>query len=139
MMKHLKVLPLLLGLFFAFNMDVVNAQAAASATREDVKKERDEFMKTHQYDASIESWVLKPGFEPPAGMKGRAEIKAERDEFIKTHKYDAAAETWVPLKAAKGTMTREQVRAESAAFTRTHKWDDASSTWVETKTVSKKK
>lgn len=146
-MKRLQVLPLLLGLFFAFTAGVVNAQTvggdvAAPLTREQTKKERDDFFKTHQYDAATENWVLRPGFEPPTGTKSRAEVKAELDEFFKTHKYDAANETWIPVTGAPrdlSKLTRAQVRAETAQFYRTHVWDDVSGSWVERKASSTKK
>jgi hypothetical protein len=140
-MKRLQVIPLLLGLFFAFTAGVVNAQTvggdvAAPLTREQVKKERDDFFKTHKYDAATENWVLRPGFEPPSGTKSRDEVKAELDEFLKTHKYDQPTETWVPVKGTPrdvSKMTRAQVRAETKQFYRTHDWDEVSSTWVEKK------
>lgn len=144
-MKRLQVLPLLFGMFFGLTAGVANAQSAgdkagAPLTRAQVKMERDEFMKSHQYDPAAENWVLKPGFEAPAGMKSREQVKAERDEFIKTHKYDPAAETWVPLKGApKSTMSREQVRNEARQFVRTHSWDPVTDTWVEKKAAAKKK
>lgn len=137
-MKRLQVLPLLIGLFFAFGAGVGNAQsvgdkADASLTREAVKMERDEFYKTHQYDPKTDNWVLKPGYEPPAGKKSRAEVKAERDEFYKTHKYDPKTDIWVTLTTPRDTskLTREQVRAETAHFYRTHSYDPVNDTWVE--------
>ena len=145
-MKHLKFsLPLLLSLCVGFTTNMANAQsvgdnAASSLTREQVKKDRGEFLRTHHYDTVSENWVLKPDFEPPTSMKTRAEVRAERAEFIKTHKYDTVSDTWVPLKGEpKSELTREQVRAETAQFIRTHEWDEEAGGWVEKKVVSKKK
>lgn len=61
-------------------------QAAATATpapltRAQVKMERADFIKSHKWDADNETWVLKPEYEPPGQMKGRAEVRKERDEF----------------------------------------------------------
>jgi hypothetical protein len=142
-MKSLKIPLLVLALVFGFTADMAGAQsssdkAGSSMTREQVKKERDEFIKTHRYDPISENWVLKEGVESPAGMKTRAQVKAERDEFIKTHKYDEVADAWVSLKGApKGTLTREQVRAETAQFVRTHTYDPVNETWVEKKAAKK--
>jgi len=145
-MKRWQVLPLLFGLFFAFTGGVVNAQttgdsASAAPSREQVKKERDDFFKSHRYDAASENWVLKPGFEPPTGPMSRAEVKAERDAFFKTHQYDAVSETWVPVKGEPrdlSKLTRAQVRTETMQFYRTHEWDDVTSTWVAKKPRSTK-
>lgn len=138
-------LPLLLSLCVGFTTDMAYAQsagdkAAAPMTREQVKRDRDEFVKTHRYDTVSENWVLKPEFEPPTSMKTRAEVKAERAEFMKTHRYDPVDEIWLSLKGEpKSNLSREQVRAETAQFVRTHEWDDDAGTWVEKKVVSKKK
>lgn len=142
-MKSFKIPLLLLGLVFGFTADMVNAQGAgdkagSSLTREQVKMERSEFIKTHRYDPASENWVMKEGFESPAGMKTRAQVRAERDEFIRMHKYDPATEVWMPLKGEpKSTQTRAQVRAETAQFMRTHMWDGGSEMWVEKKAAKK--
>lgn len=145
-MKRLQVLPLLLGLLFASTAGVVNAQSAgaqaeASPTRAQVKMERDEFIKTHQWDAAAENWILKSGVEPPVGVKSRAEIRAERDEILRNNRWDAATDSWVPLKEQPrdmGKMTREQLRVETAHFVRTHDWDGATQAWVEKARAKKK-
>lgn len=145
-MKRLQALPLLMGLLFASTAGMVNAQttgdkAGASTTREQVKMERDEFIKTHHYDEVTSNWVLNSGSEPPAGMKSRAEIKAERDEFLRNNKYDTRLDVWVPLKAQPrdlSTMSREEVSKETRHFVRTHHWDDISGTWVENPAKVKK-
>lgn len=143
-MKRLQVLPLfLLCLFLTSTPDMVNAQGAgdqASVTRDQVKRERAEFFRTHEYDAVQENWVLKAGVEPPAGIKTRAQVKAEREEFLKTHRYDGTDNTWVSLKGEpKSALSREQVRAEAAQFARTHTWDPTTESWVEKKALRAKK
>ncbi len=137
-MKRLQVLPLLLGLMFASTAGVVNAQSAgaqaeASPTRAQVKMERDEFLKTHQWDAGTENWVLRSGVEPPVGMKSKAEIKAERDEFLSKHRFDMAGDRWVPMETARDLTKRSrvQVREETRQFVRTHDWDGGKQGWVE--------
>ena len=144
-MKRLQALPLVLGLLLVSTAGVVNAQsggtAAAPVTRAQVKMERDEFMKSHRWDAVAENWVIKPEFEAPAGMKGRTEVKAERDEFLRNNRWDELAGTWVPLKGKPrdlSTMSREQVRSETKQFVRTHRWDELGQGWVE-QAPSKKK
>ncbi|MGA8783933.1 MAG: hypothetical protein WB542_01290 [Polaromonas sp.] len=139
-MKRLQILPLVLGLFFTFSGGMANAQTAgatagaAPMTREQVKMERDEFLRTHRWDAATDNWVMKPGIEAPAGMKSRAEVKAERDEFMRNHRWDQASDNWVPMDKTPrdlSKLSREQVRSETAQFVRTHQWDDAKSAWVE--------
>jgi hypothetical protein len=143
---RLKLVPLALGMLLASSVNLSNAQsapdaAAAPLTRAQVKMERDEFLKSHTYDSATETWVVKKGYEAPAGMKTRAEIKAERDEFLRNNRYDSGTETWIPLKAQPrdmGTMTRAQVREETRQFIRTHTWDDVKGAWVD-RMLSKKK
>jgi hypothetical protein len=82
-MKRGQVLTVLFSLLFAVAGGAVNAQTAgdnvaAPLSRAQVKKERDDFYKSHQYDAATENWVLRPGFEPPTRAMSRDEVKAER-------------------------------------------------------------
>lgn len=136
-----RVLPLAFGLLFAVTAGTASAQTAADApgaapaTRDQVKKERDEFLRTHSYDERNDEWVLKPGVkvEPPAGVKTRAEIKAERDAFLRNNRWDTASADWVPLKNGPrelSTLTRQQERAETLQFVRTHHWDSENDMWV---------
>ena len=143
-MKRMQIASLVLGLLLGATGGVVNAQsvgaqAEASNTREQVKMDRDEFLKTHRWEG--DNWVLKPGFEAPAGMKSRAEMKAERNEFLRNNRWEQATSSWVPLNAQPrdiSTLTRAQMRAETAEFQRTYKWDEVTQTWVQ-KSPSKKK
>ncbi|MDO8252429.1 MAG: DUF4148 domain-containing protein, partial [Rhodoferax sp.] len=132
-MKRLHIYPLLFSLLFGSTATLVSAQtdtpAATPLTREQVKRERDEFVRTHRYDLTSDNWVLKESMEPPTGMKTRAEVKAERDEFLRTHRYDQTSDAWVTSETPRNmsTMTRAQVRDETRQFLRTHQWDDNSS------------
>jgi hypothetical protein len=136
LMKLLK-LPLLLAIAVGLGGAAVQAQTmtdkqAAPMTRQQIKMERDEFLKLHRYDAANEEWILRPNIDPPAGMKTRAQVRAERDEFLKAHKFDSATESWLPLKGEpKSTLTRAEVRAETAQFMKTHEWDELNERWVE--------
>ena len=144
-LKRLLALPLLLGIALATS-PLVNAQTAAATpqaplSREQVKMERDEFLKTHRYDVETDNWVLKPGFEAPAGVKNREQVKAERDEFLRNNRYDNESHTWVPRKPSAGvasTLTRAQVREETRQFMRTHQWDSFNQAWQEVKPATKK-
>jgi hypothetical protein len=144
--KRLQALPLLLGLLFTSSATLVSAQGADEkpsmpVTREQVKMERDEFLKTHRWDYSTDNWVLKAGVEAPAGMKSRAEIKAERDEFLRMNRYDIGSDSWVPKSETSkntSTLTRAQVKEETRQFLRTHRWDPVSDSWVEQDSRKKK-
>ncbi len=132
-----RVAPLLLGLALVAPCELVHAQgsgdAAAAQTRDQVKRDRDEFIKTHRWDAVTDGWVLKSGAEAPTGMKTRAQIRAERDEFLRNNRYDAGTDTWVPKKGEARTPSgkgREQVRQETRQFLRTHEWDAVTEAWV---------
>ena len=111
-------------------------------SRDQVKMERNEFLKTHRFDTATENWVLKSGVEPPAGIKSRSEIKALRDEFLSNNRFDTATETWAPIKGETSkvsTKSRREVREETLNFVRTHHWDDVTETWTENPPRGKKK
>jgi hypothetical protein len=114
--------------------------APAAMTRAQVKMERDEFIKTHRWDAGNETWVLKQGIEPPGSMKGRAEVRQERDEFLKNNRWDASANSWIPLVKPReiSQLSRDQVRKETQQFLRTHEWDTAAEAWILKRTSTKK-
>lgn len=143
-MKNLLIYPLLSGLLLISPATLVYAQtdtqAAMPMTREQVKRERDEFIRTHRYDTATENWVFKEGMEPPKSMKPRAEVKAERDEFLRKHHFDQARDIWVPNEKPRdmSTLTREQVREETAQFIRTHNWDPVKESWVAKPEMKKK-
>jgi hypothetical protein len=110
----------------------VDAPAPQAKTREQVKLERDEFLRSHEWDADNDAWVLKPEFEAPEGVKSREEVKRERDRFMSTHRWDPDQDEWVSLGGESRDLdrrTREEVRAETRAFLRTHEWDADRSVW----------
>lgn len=109
-----------------------SASTTSGLTRAQVKMERDEFIKSHRWDETSETWVLKQGFEPPAPMKGRAEVLKERDEFLKSNRFDATTGSWIPLAQPRviSQLSREQVRKETREFVRTHEWDEAAEAWI---------
>jgi hypothetical protein len=112
-------------------------------TRQQVKMERDDFLRTHRFDGLTETWVLKRGVEPPAGVKSRADMKAERDKFLSNNRWDDVKGAWVPIKGQPprnvSTMSRDQVRSETRQFLRTHEWDEISESWIDKPTTTKKK
>lgn len=144
----LQAASLVVGLFFAFTGGVVQAQgasapaAAAPLTREQVKMNRDEFIRAHRWDTTSDNWVLKPDMEAPSGMKTRAEVRAARDEFLRNHRWNPVTSQWNPLTRAPrdmGKMTRAQVRNETRQFLQTHEWDNVTEAWVETTPKKTKK
>jgi hypothetical protein len=141
-MKYLTKKTFWIGLSFAALGSVANAQsapsdlivAAAPATRAEVKMETAEFLKSHRWDPAVDNWVLKDGFDAPAGVRPRTEVRAERDAFLKANRWDSAKEAWVPVKSERGeppTRTRAQVAAETQQFLKTHEWDETKGAWSE--------
>jgi hypothetical protein len=136
MMKIIQI-SLLVFLYFGMSAGMSYARAAGETaaqalSSEQLKKEREAFIKIHQYDPVSENWILKEEVEPPANMKTRAQVRAEREEFVKLNKYDTVNDSWVLLKGEpKPTMTRAQVRAETRQFLRDYTWDDMSGSWLE--------
>jgi hypothetical protein len=137
-MKRFKLVPMVIAVALGATSALVSAQTAAtadatSAPRARIKMERDEFLKTHRWDAGLGEWMLKPGFDAPVGVKSRTEVIAERDAFLKSNRWNADNETWIPVQGAArnlSTMSREDVRKETQAFVRTHHWDELADKWV---------
>jgi hypothetical protein len=131
-----QLLSVVIALSLGATSALVSAQTttdAASPTRARVKMDRDDFLKSHRWDAGMGDWVLKPGFEAPVGVKSRAEVHAERDQFLKVNRWNADNETWISVKGAErnlSTMSHDDVRKETQAFVRTHQWDELADKWV---------
>ena len=107
--------------------------AAAAPTREAVKMETADFLRTHRWDDDMSVWVLKSGVDAPTGVKPRAEVKAERDSFLRANRWSNETSTWVPVKGGSrdlGTMSRAQVAAETRQFLATHTFDEEKGAYV---------
>lgn len=112
------------------------AEAAITTTRDQVKSERDEFLRTHRWDEHSATWVPKSGAKPPQALKSRDEVKAERDAFLSRHRWDNHSASWQPIGGAPremSTLTREQRRADTERFMTTHQWNEQTQSWVEKK------
>lgn len=115
--------------------------AETPKTRAQVRIERNEFMRTHTWDASVDNWVLKHEFEAPEGHMTRAEVIAERNRFLKTHRWDSADEKWIPLRTQPrelSALSRDEVRRETLEFVRTHEWDNVDGVWREKPNLRKR-
>ncbi|HET9646111.1 MAG TPA: hypothetical protein VFP68_22780 [Burkholderiaceae bacterium] len=144
-MKQPRYPRIVFGIMLAFAAIGASAQGDAnkseSPTRAQVKMERDEFLKTHQWDEDSENWVLKKGMEPPAGVKPRSEVKAEREKFLSSNRWDEPSSAWVPVQGTPrnlSTMSKQEVKAETRQFLRTHEWDEQKGQWVERRPLRKK-
>lgn len=146
MMSRLQPIPLFVCLLFTSSVGVVSAQSTdgqptTSLTRERVKFETSEYLRTHQFDEIANTWVLKPGFEPPVGVKSRDEVRDEREQFLRNNRYDDATSSWVSLKGEPrnlSKLSRERVRFETSEFLRSYRWDEVNNGWVK-KIASKNK
>jgi hypothetical protein len=105
----------------------------SATTRAQVKIEREEFIKSHRWDPVIDDWALKPGYEPPVGVKDRAQVREERNEFLKNNRWDPVTDDWVPLSKPRviTRLSRDQVKRETREFLRTHEWDVANEVWMD--------
>lgn len=136
-MKYLHKKTFWIGLSIAALGSLAGAQSTPDATaapmsRSEVKMETAEFLRSHRWDAAADNWVLKEGFEPPAGAPSRARVRAERDVFLRANRWDAAKDVWVPLKPGPGepqAKTRAQVAEETRQFLRTHEWNETKGAW----------
>jgi hypothetical protein len=129
---------LALGLFLTAaaplaQSQVVLASTQAPASREQVKMDRDQFLKYHTWDVRNEMWTLKPGYEAPMGVKPRTDVTAERDMFLSRNRWDTVSSRWVPVgptPRVMSSLTREQVRAETDQFLATHEWQEEAGVWA---------
>jgi hypothetical protein len=140
-MKRSKAIALAVGLSMALTSGFVYAQkadekAGAGLTRDQVKMERDEFLRTHLWDSNLDTWSLKSGVEPPTGVKSRAEVRGERDTFLSANRWNQTLDAWEPVKGGPRDMSKmshDQVRVETQQFLKTHEWDNQTSKFVEKK------
>jgi hypothetical protein len=133
-MNFQRILSKIVGLSLVVGCGLAAAQTDASkagATRDQVKMERTEFLRTHVYDAGRQDWMLKPGFEAPTGVMSRAEIKAARDQFLSMHRWNAGAQEWVKLPGPRemSKVTRAQVKMERDMFIKTMMFNNETGTW----------
>ena len=123
---------LLLALAAASATGLVQAQTADSSTREQVRMETKEFLKTHRWDEASSNWVLKKGVEPPTGVVSRDVVNAQRDEFLRKNRWDEQTSAWVartPEPKTIGALSPAQMRADTIAFKRTHHWHEEEGRW----------
>lgn len=134
-MKRSKAVALAISLSMALTTGIVHAQKTdGGLTRDQVKMERDEFLRTHKWDNTLDVWTLKSGVEPPTGVKTRAEVRGERDTFLSMNRWNNTLDIFEPVKGAPRDMAkvpRAQVRAETQQFLRTHEWDNQLSKFVD--------
>ncbi len=111
---------------------------AASATRAEVRMERDEFLKTHKYDDTNSEWTPNLPFK---SEYSRADVKMARDKFLSTNRWDEANDDFTPMVETPrnmSTVSPEVRKMETMQFMRTHMWDNASSAWVKKPMRAKK-
>jgi hypothetical protein len=110
------------------------AQAQGSPqTREQVKMERDAFLKAFEWNEAQGQWVLKSGVEPPAGVISRQEAKAQREKFLSLNRWSEQEGAWVPIAGAPrnmSTTSRAEVKRDTAAFLKSHRFDEQTGQWV---------
>ena len=142
-MSRLQTPALLLCLALAAALPVQAASPTVdtprTGSRQQLKMDRAEFLRTHVWDESSEAWHLRAEFDLPEGVKSRADVRTARDSFVLSHRWDQARGGWVDrVPAAKSsTMSREQVRSDTRRFVRTHRWDETAGAWVERSPATK--
>jgi hypothetical protein len=114
------------------------SKPAATVTRNDVRMERDEFLKTHKYDEINSEWTPHAPF---SSDYSRAEVKIARDKFLSTNRWDEANDDFTPMVETPrnmSTVSPAERKIETMQFMRTHMWDNASSAWVKKPMRAKK-
>lgn len=122
----------LTALMLAITPPPAMAQTESSPrTRDEVRKETRDFLKTHRWDDTNGQWLPEDN-PPPGASPTRAQIREELHVFLRNNRWDDRRSRWVPLKPQRrlSTLSRAQVRAETEALLRTHHWDDAQGGWV---------
>lgn len=131
-MKHSRTLPLVLATLLLAASGVAQAQGT-SPSREQVKMERDAFLKIMSWDELSSQWVLKSGMMPPAGVMDSEEIKASRAKFFTMNRWDENQMGFVsvgPTPRDMSKVSREQVERDTRMFLMTHRWDEDKSMYV---------
>ena len=104
----------------------------SSATRAQVKMDRDSFLAMARWDDTA-GWVLRDDMAMPAGVPSRAEVKAMRDKFLSMNTWDNNTSQYVPVTGAPRDMsklTREQVQKETNQFLKMYRFDESKFDWV---------
>ncbi|WP_157359853.1 hypothetical protein [Caldimonas brevitalea] len=145
-MTHRHLIVSLLGACAVLALQPASAQTSkdtsqAPVTRpEEMKMEREQFLRMYVWDEASSTWKLKSGVEPSQPLKSPAEIKAEREAFLSRHRWNDEEGAWKPVNGPSrptSTLTTEQRRAETARFMSTHRWDERNQTWVERKAMER--
>lgn len=101
-----------------------------AATRNEVRMDRDEFLKNHRFDDTSGEWTPNTPFKSESS---RADVKMARDKFLSTHRWDEANDDFTPMVETPrnmSTVSPEVRKMETMQFMRTHMWDNSSSKWV---------
>ena len=73
---------------------------AGMKTREQVRAERDEFLRNNRFDYPSGLWVPLKGSNAPESTKTRAQMREETRQFVRTHEWDSVKEVWQDVKPA---------------------------------------
>ena len=100
-MKKVPALPIALSLLIgsvAFNTHAATAAAgdpAASPTRNQVRMERDEFLRNNKWDESAGGWRPLKAAPRDIGGMSREQVRAKARSVMRTHTWDEATEAWL--------------------------------------------
>lgn len=105
------------------------AAQGPSLTREQVKAELADVLKTHHYDP-ISAQYVKNEVERVTSRVSREQVLAELAEVQKTKAYDVIHGHYELTDPVKSTRSRAEVQAELAAVQKTHHYDPISGQYV---------
>jgi hypothetical protein len=71
---------------------------AGVKTRDQVRAERNEFLRNNRYDETTSSWVPLKGAVTPVSTKSRQQVREETRQFMRTHRWNEDKEAWEEFK-----------------------------------------
>jgi hypothetical protein len=73
---------------------------AGVKNREQVKAERDEFLRNNRYDNESSAWVPRKPSKGAVSTLSRAQVREETRQFMRTHQWDSFNQAWQEVKPA---------------------------------------
>lgn len=117
-------------------------ELACAKTRAEVRADCIQFLKTHQWNDGLGTYVLKQGAAVPEGVPSRTQIVAERNKFLAANRWNDGKGMWEPIPgkprdvaadALECKVMRGDVQKDCVAFLKTHRWDDGKAMYVPVK------
>jgi hypothetical protein len=132
MRKNPRWLTLTLSMSLTVSLTLALLLTPSLAASQAIAMSRDEFLRTHLWDAQAEAWLLRPGVALPPGVADRGKLLEAREHFLSHHRWVESV-GWRSFAVAPrnlDAMPQAERRSETRRFLRTHVWDEQAGRWV---------